>query len=96
MWSLTFSGVTGTETLLRRSADYHSTIALGPFTEEFGEFAGRRWHVNENGVPSPSKGDDYTSFVMFRVMDDVADPKNDVTLLGEISAPNGLRITTVW
>lgn len=95
VWSMTVSGVSGTETLIRRGTDYHSTIVLGPLTQEFGQLAERRWEVNENGVPSPSKSDDYMSFMMFRVMDDVADPKNDVTLLGEVSSPSPAYVVQV-
>lgn len=86
-WDVSLAGVRGTETLIRRGADYHSTVKLGPVKEEHGQIGDRRWHVNENGVASPTKADDTASFVMLRVLNDFADPKNDVRLLGEVADP---------
>lgn len=90
-WSFTKAGLNGTETLLRSaSSDYRSHIVTGPLSEDYGQFFGHAWHRDANGVVSPVESPDYTSFQMLlfmRNMDEAADPKNDVTVLGEVQSP---------
>lgn len=89
-WSFTRAGLAGTETLVRSGTDYRSHITLGALGEDYGQFLGHGWHRDENGVVSPVESPDYTSFAMLlfmRTLDEAADPKNDVTVLGEVQSP---------
>lgn len=86
-WTFTDMGLSGTEVLVRSGTDYHSIITAGPFNEEYGQVDGRRWHRNNNGITSSIEDDDARSFTMLRVLEDAADPKNDVKVLGEVAAP---------
>ncbi len=95
MWAFTSAGSQGTERLVRRGTDYHSVIVTGPFTEEYGQSGDARWYMNQNGAPSDSSGSEYTSFLMYRVLDAASDPKNDVKLLGEVSAPQPAYVIEV-
>ncbi len=89
-WSFTKAGLAGTETLVRSGTDYRSHIVTGPLTEDYGQFLGHGWLRDENGVVSPVQSPDYTSFEMLLFMrdfDEASDPKNDVTVLGEVQTP---------
>ncbi len=86
-WSLNDVGSLGTETLVRRGVDYHAKIQHGPLVEEYGQFDGKRWHLDLNGSVSPTQDVEGESFVMLRVLEDAGDPKNDVKLLGEVGDP---------
>ncbi|HEY5425202.1 MAG TPA: aspartyl protease family protein, partial [Candidatus Tumulicola sp.] len=82
-WIFTSAGIAGTETLERSGLNYHSRIAEGPFVEEYGQYQGTRWHQDANGFTSATSEIDARSFYAVRVLEDAADPKNDVTILGE-------------
>lgn len=82
-WSFVDTGLNGTEHLERSGTDYHSRITTGAYTEEFGQQNGKRWHLDQNGFTSPSSDLDDRSFLAVRVLEDAADPKNDVTVLGQ-------------
>jgi hypothetical protein len=84
-WSFTALGQTGTEHIERSGTDYRSTITTGPFTESYGQFNGVRWHKDYNGFTSGMLQNDTRSFAPFRVLDDLSDAKNDVSLQGETS-----------
>ncbi len=86
-WALNYMGLTGIETLVRSGTDYRATIQHGALVEEYGQDEGKRWHRGMNGTVSPAKGNEDESFVMLRVLEDAADPKNDVKLLGEVETP---------
>lgn len=89
-WAFNKAGLAGTETLSRSGSDYISRIAAGPLVNEYGQFFGHAWHQDENGVVSAVESPDYTSFEMMLFMrnfDEAADPKNDVTVLGEVQDP---------
>lgn len=89
-WTFTKAGLPGTETLVRSGSDYRSHIVTGPLTEDYGELLGHAWHRYPTGVVSPVEAPDYTSFEMLLFMrnfDEAADPKNDVTVLGEVQSP---------
>lgn len=89
-WAFSKEGLAGTETLVRSGSDYRSRIAAGPLVDEYGQFLGHGWHRDQNGVVSPVASPDYTSFEMMLFMrnfDEAADPKNDVTVLGEVQDP---------
>lgn len=89
-WSFTKAGLPGTETLVRSGLDYRSRIVSGPLVEEYGQFLGHAWYRDQNGVVSPVESPDYTSFEMLlfmRNVDEAQDPKNDVTVLGEVQDP---------
>ncbi len=68
--------------------DFRSSTSLGPFSSSNGRLNGQRWHHDENAI---------TNVVQDAVRDDEADartfsgetrnPKNDVTLLGEVTTP---------
>lgn len=90
VWQFNRQGLQGTETLLRSGSDYYSKIAAGPLVEEYGKFLGHGWHRDFNGVVSPVASDDNESFEMLLIatsLNDAADPKNDVKMLGEVSDP---------
>jgi hypothetical protein len=82
-WTFTDTGISGTETLQRSGTDYRSEIVKGPFTERYGQLGGKRWHQDSNGFTSPATGVEDVSFFAIRVLEDAADPKNDVSVIGE-------------
>jgi len=94
-WALNDAGFAGTETLVRRGLDYHARLSHGPFVEEYGQVDGKRWHLGLNGTVSSRLSEDYISFAMFRVLEDAADPKNDLKLLGEVSDPRAAYVVEV-
>lgn len=86
VWSYDKAGLQGTETLVRSGNDYYARMAAGPLVQEYGQFIGRGWHRDENGIVSPVTTHDITSFEMLLFtseLNDAADPKNDVTILGQ-------------
>lgn len=83
-WAFTGDGMQGTEDLERSGTDYRSHIVEGPFTQDYGQFNGVRWHHDENGYTSLTTGTDDESFAPLRTLDDLDDPKNDVSLAGEM------------
>lgn len=87
-WTFTDAGVAGNEVLQRSGTNYHSTIVRGPFVEQYGQVDGKRWHQDANGFTSAASGIEDPSFTAVRVLEDAADPKNDVTVLGETSDAN--------
>jgi len=94
-WQIDDDGLIGRETLTRHGLDYFAHIERGPFVEEYGQLEGRRWHRGPNGTVSPVQSVDYESFAMLRVLEDAADPKNDVKLLGEVAAPKAAYVIEV-
>lgn len=86
-WTFTDTGLSGNETLQRSGSDYAATITQGPFVDRYGRLDGQRWHQDSNGFTSPASGDDDPSFNAIRVLEDAADPKNDVQVLGETAGP---------
>lgn len=89
-WSFTKSGLSGTETLVRRGTDFHAHIVTGPLSEDYGQFLGTGWHRFAGGAVSTVQSPDYGSFEMLLFMrnfDEATDPKNDVSVLGEMQAP---------
>jgi hypothetical protein len=82
-WTFTDTGISGTESLERSGANYHSIIAFGPFVEQYGQLDDKRWHQDFNGFTSPSSGVEGKSFAAVRVLEDAADPKNDVDVIGQ-------------
>ena len=82
-WTFVLAGQNGTETLERAGTNYRSHIERGPLIEEFGQIDGKRWHRDFNGVVSPMTDSDEFSFYGSRIVEDAADPKNDVTVAGE-------------
>ncbi len=81
-WRYTDSGMSGTVHLERSGTDYHSIVTRGPFTEEYGQLSGKRWHRDYNGFVSPTTDTDSVTFFAERVNDDAADPKNDASVAG--------------
>lgn len=94
-WAFTDSGLAGTEDLQRAGTDYHSRIVAGPFVDEFGQYGSTRWHKDPNGFTSSTTEIDERSFYANRVVEDAADPKNDVTVLGETGAPRPAYVLQV-
>ena len=94
-WSFTDSGLAGTEELIRAGDDYRSTITAGPFAERFGQHGSDRWHQNANGFTSATTALDERSFYAVRVLEDAADPKNDVTVLGQTAGDHPAYVLTV-
>ncbi len=82
-WTFVDSGLAGTEDLQRAGTNYHSRIAAGPFVDEYGQYGETRWHQDANGFASLTTAIDTRTFYATRVLEDAADPKNDVTVLGE-------------
>lgn len=82
-WTFTDSGLAGSERLERSGTNYHSRIAAGPFVDEYGQYQETRWHQDANGFTSQTSQIDSRSFYAIRVLEDAADPKNDVTILGQ-------------
>jgi hypothetical protein len=85
-WTFVLAGQPGTETLERAGTNYRSHIERGPLVEEFGQLNGKRWHKDFNGIVSPMTDSDDFSFAGSRILEDAADPKNDVTVAGETAA----------
>ena len=81
-WRFTDSGVSGTLHLERSGTDYHSRLVEGPFTEEFGQLNGKRWHRDYNGFVTPTTRTDDVTFFAERINEDAADPKNDASVAG--------------
>ncbi len=82
-WAFVLAGQAGTEHLERAGANYRSRLVRGPLIEEFGQLDGKRWHRDFNGITSPMTDIDVFSFYGSRILEDAADPKNDVTVVGE-------------
>jgi hypothetical protein len=82
-WSFTDSGLAGTEVLQRSGSNYRSTLAAGPFVDRYGQIQDIRWHQDDNGFTSVTTQIDARSFYAVRVLEDAADPKNDVTVAGQ-------------
>ena len=82
-WKFVDSGLSGSEHLERSGTDYHSRIVTSAYTEEFGQSGDQRWHRDRNGNTSPTSDLDDASFIAVRVLEDAADPKNDVTVAGQ-------------
>lgn len=81
-WRFTDTGISGTLHLERSGSDYHSRITKGPFTEEYGQQNGHRWHRDYNGFVSPTtETDDFTFYAQY-VDEEAADPKNDASVAG--------------
>lgn len=73
---------------LHADDDSRQGVSLGPFTESFGRYQGQRWRHNENGITTVLQDTvraDENDALGF--LGDTDNPKNDVTLLGEIAAP---------
>lgn len=89
-WTFTRAGLPGTETLLRSGSDYRSHIVTGPLSQDYGQLLGHGWHRFPTGVVSAVQSPDSTSFEMLLLMqnlEEAGDPKNDVTVLGEVQSP---------
>ncbi|HTU81986.1 MAG TPA: retropepsin-like aspartic protease [Candidatus Acidoferrales bacterium] len=82
-WTFVDQGLKGTLSLERDGTNYRSRIAAGPFVEQYGQDASGRWHQDANGFTTSTTAVDEESFYPIRVVEDAADPKNDVTVLGE-------------
>ncbi|MEO6836563.1 MAG: aspartyl protease family protein [Candidatus Tumulicola sp.] len=82
-WTFSDSGMAGTERLERADLNYHSRITEGPFVDRYGQYQGTRWHQDANGFTTETSQIDARSFYAVRVLEDAADPKNDVTMLGD-------------
>ncbi|GAC1654189.1 MAG: hypothetical protein NVS9B12_04650 [Vulcanimicrobiaceae bacterium] len=94
-WKYTEAGTSGTETLFRAGTDYHSSISYGPFSEQYGQRAGKRWHQDANGLTTDAQGSEERSFYTARVLEDAADPKNDAKVLGQVAAPSAAYVVEV-
>jgi len=97
-WAFTKAGLAGTETLVRSGMDYRSHIVTGPLAEDYGQLLGHAWRRFPGGVVTPVQSPDYTSFEMLlfmRSLDEAADPKNDVTVLGEVQSPKPAYVLQV-
>lgn len=94
-WTLVEAGLSGTEELQRSGTNYHSRIVEGPFADEYGQDGAQRWHQDSNGFSSLTTGSDMRSFYGTRVLGDAADPKNDVTVLGQTSGAHAAYVVEV-
>jgi hypothetical protein len=93
-WTLDEAGRPGTETIVRRGADYHSIFERSGAHEEYGKLGADAWHLDANGVVTSTTGDE-DSFYMQRVLEDASDPKNDVKLLGTVTTPAAAYVVQV-
>lgn len=94
-WSFVDTGLAGTEHLERFGTDYHSRITTGSITEDFGQYRGKRWHRDANGITSQTSEIDDRSFTAVRVREDANDPKNDVRVLGITADANPAYVLEV-
>ena len=94
-WTFSGDGQHGTEQVQRAGTDYASQITRGPFTESYGQFDGARWHRDYNGFTSTTYGDEYETFLPLRVLALLEDPKNDVSLKGEVPGPPAAYVIEV-
>ena len=96
-WSITTSGLHGTEILLRNGRNWWENETLGPFTTLYGRKDGQDWFQNENG---------YTVLVhdahhMYGVSNGAVasaiagDIEPGVTLLGEVDSPIAAYVVDV-
>lgn len=73
---------------LHSGDDFKHTETVGPFTDSFGRYQGQRWRQNENGITNVLQDtvradeEDESTFI-----DDTENPKNDVSMLGEVTSP---------
>jgi hypothetical protein len=94
-WSFTDAGAAGTEHLTRAGSNYRSRITRGPFVVERGQLDGKRWQRDLNGIVTPTTLREADSFFAQRVLEDAADPKNDVSVAGEIGGPQPCYVLKV-
>jgi hypothetical protein len=94
-WTFTDTGMSGTEHLLRSGTDYRSKIITPAGTDQYGQLAGKRWHMDPGGFTSPTTDTDDASFIPFRVAEDAADPKNDISLAGQTTGANPAYVVKV-
>lgn len=73
---------------LHSNDDFSTMTTLGPFTSEHGRLQGQRWRRDENGITNvlqdtvrADEGD------ALGFIGDTENPKNDVSLLGEVATP---------
>jgi Aspartyl protease len=81
---------------LHSNDDFSSTTTLGPFTSGRGRLHGQRWRRDENGVTNvlqdtvrADEGD------ALGFIGDTENPKNDVSLLGEVTSPVSAYVVQV-
>lgn len=94
-WYFVDTGLRGTLDLERSGTNYHSRIVAGSLVEEFGQNADGRWHKDRNGITSSTTAIDDKTFYASRVLEDAADPKNDVTILGETTGTTPAYVVSV-
>jgi hypothetical protein len=94
-WSYNYVGDVGTIRIERNGTDYHSVITSGPFVEEYGQFNGVRWHRDENGFTSLTTSTETLTFLPLRALDDIREPKNDLTLAGETTGEHPAYVIKV-
>lgn len=73
---------------LHSGDDYAETTTVGPFTSRRGRSSSQRWRQDENGITNVVQDTvraEENSVLGF--INDTENPKNDVVLLGEITAP---------
>jgi Aspartyl protease len=93
-------GLTGTVreeyTGLHADDDYRRVIALGPLSWQEGRYKGQGWRQNENGITTNLHPDASAEGSDIRLLEaDVTNPKNDVSLLGEVSDPFAAYVVQV-
>lgn len=81
-WTFVKNDKAGTEHLERSGGDYVAIVRQDPFQDEYGSFNGVGWHRDDNGFTSLTTSADETPFLPLRVLDDLTDPKNDLSLAG--------------
>ena len=86
-WTLTSSGMTGTEHDVYRGKDYRQTLALGPFLTQRGRYQGDEWEQGENGYTLHLSGYHQRTAVNERALADPSAPESHVSLLGRTESP---------
>jgi hypothetical protein len=98
--TITAYGLTGTAreeyTGLHADDDYRRVVTLGPESWSEGRYKGQGWRRNENGITTNLHPDESGEGSNIRQLEaNVTNPKNDVSLVGEVTEPFAAYVVQV-
>jgi len=98
--TITAYGLTGTAreeyTGLHSDDDYRRVVTLGPESWSEGRYKGQGWRRNENGITTNLHPDESGEGSNLHQLEaNVTNPKNDVSLLGEVTDPFAAYVVQV-
>lgn len=86
-WSVTFGGLSGTQTEVRFGHDDRIDTALGPMHTASGTLAGRGWSMNENGEVVIAQGVHHAEALDRAAFRSATGSTSAVTLVGQMDRP---------